>query len=294
MTQPAELAAKGDAVEEWIDLRFFRPVGFRLARWLLPTRVSPDAVTAFSLLLGLAAGHLFYYRSWRLNALGLALFIISDLFDSVDGQLARMRGSGTRLGAVLDGLSDNARFANLYIHLIARLLSGGYGYFAIVLGLAAGLSHSLQAAATDFIRKAYLYFSGAAESMDLPEDLAEGDAKLGIANRPYLAYVKNQTRVFPASTELVRTARGTTRAPLPVAWVRAQRSTVVWCALIAQNIRFLLLAITAMVGWPTGFFWLTLIPLNFALVVLVARHERCARAFQRASSPEAARSHYAT
>src|SRR5262249_42875872 len=125
MTQPAELAAKGDAVEEWIDLRFFRPIGFRLARWLLPTKVSPDAVTAFSLLLGLAAGHLFYYRNWRLNAVGLALFIISDLFDSVDGQLARMRGGGTRLGAVLDGLSDNARFANPYIHLIARLLAYG-------------------------------------------------------------------------------------------------------------------------------------------------------------------------
>jgi hypothetical protein len=294
MTQPAELAAKGDAVEEWIDLRFFRPIGFRLARWLLPTKVSPDAVTAFSLLLGLLAGHLFYYRDWRLNALGLVLFIVSDLFDSVDGQLARMRGKGTRLGAVLDGMSDNARFANLYFHLIARLLVGGYGLFAIVLGLAAGISHSLQATATDFMRKAYLYFTGA-DGIDLPEDIeAAVNDKLGIARGPYIAYARNQTRLFPASAELVRTARRTTSAPLPVAWARSQRSTVVWCALIGQNIRFLLLGITAMVGWPAGFFWLTLVPLNLALVILVTRHERCARAFQRASSPEAARSHYAT
>ncbi len=290
--QPGALAAKGDAVEEWIDLRFFRPIGFRLARRLLPTKVSPDAVTALSLALGLVAGHLFYYRDWRINTAGLILFIISDLFDSVDGQLARMRGTSTRLGGVLDGLSDNARFANLYVHLAARLLVGGLGWPAIALGAAATLSHSLQAAAADFIRKAYLFFSGAGDGVDLPEDLEGGN--LGLAKIPYLAYVKNQTRLFPASTELVRTARLTNQGPLSAAWVRSQRATVVWCALIAQNIRFGLLAVTAMVGWPSGFFWLTVVPLNLALVILVARHERCARAFQRASSPEAARSYYAT
>ena len=85
-------ASKGPVVEEWADRRFFRPVGWRLATALLPTRISADAVTLASLVLGVFAGHLFWYRSALVNAAGVLLFILSDVLDSVDGQLARMTG----------------------------------------------------------------------------------------------------------------------------------------------------------------------------------------------------------
>ncbi len=42
--------------------------------------------------------------------------------------------------------------------------------------------------------------------------------------------------------------------------------------------RFLLLALTAIPGWPAGFFWLTLGPLNLVLLGLVLGQERAARA----------------
>ena len=107
------LAGKGEVVEEWIDLHFFRPLGFRLANALRPTRVSPDQVTMVSLVVGLLAGHLMVYASPALNAAGVILFLISDVFDSADGQLARMRESSTRFGRILDGVADNLRFINL-------------------------------------------------------------------------------------------------------------------------------------------------------------------------------------
>ena len=50
------------------------------------------------------------------------------------------------------------------------------------------------------------------------------------------------------------------------------------CAWIGQNMRFLLLALTAIPGWPAGFFWLTLGPLNLVLLGLVLGQERAARA----------------
>ena len=93
MKPPNDLQHKGAAVEEWIDLHFFRPIGIRIARALLPTGVSADQVTlVVASLIGLVAGHLFVYRDPWLNAAGLALFIVSDMFDSADGQLARLRG----------------------------------------------------------------------------------------------------------------------------------------------------------------------------------------------------------
>src|SRR5919197_1532022 len=155
---PSALVTKGVEVEEWVDLHFFRPLGARIACALYPTRVSPDLVTLWSLVLGLAAGHLFVYARPSLNALGFALFVVSDIFDSADGQLARLRGTSTRAGRILDGLSDNARFSNLYLNLLARLISAGWAWStALVLVAAAGLSPSLQSSAVDFIRPSFLY-----------------------------------------------------------------------------------------------------------------------------------------
>ena len=104
MTPPNALAVKGRVVEEWIDLHFFRPLGFRIASRLVPTRVTPDQVTLACLLIGLVGGHLLYYESPALNLLGVALFVVSDIFDSADGQLARIRGTSTRFGRILDGV----------------------------------------------------------------------------------------------------------------------------------------------------------------------------------------------
>ena len=73
MKQPDALASKGRAVEEWTDLHFFRPIGLRIAGAASTTRITADQITVASLLVGLAAGHLFVYRSWGLNAL-LQLF----------------------------------------------------------------------------------------------------------------------------------------------------------------------------------------------------------------------------
>src|SRR5258707_540212 len=113
-------AGKGPVVEEWADGRFFRPAGWRIATTLAPTRISPDAVTLASLVLGVIAGHLFWYANPWINAAGVVLFIWSDVLDSADGQLARLRGTSTRMGRILDGLADSARFLSLYAHLGAR------------------------------------------------------------------------------------------------------------------------------------------------------------------------------
>ena len=154
MKPPSDLSHKGPAVEEWLDLRFFRPLGIRIARALLPTRVSPHEVTLWSLVIGLVAGHLFAYQDRWTDLIGFGLFIVSDIFDSADGQLARLRGTSTRFGRALDGISDNLRFINLYVHLAYRLIHAGWWWPGAVLLVAlAGLAHAYQSAAVDFVRR---------------------------------------------------------------------------------------------------------------------------------------------
>src|SRR5438552_18254767 len=96
-----DLSHKGQAVEEWADLHFFRPIGIRTARALQLTGISADQVTLWSLVIGLVAVHLFAYQDLWTNALGYVLSIVSDIFDSADGQLARLRCRSSRSGRAL-------------------------------------------------------------------------------------------------------------------------------------------------------------------------------------------------
>lgn len=279
MKPPTALADKGKAVEEWIDLHFFRPAGAGIARALLPTSVSPDAVTVVAIVIGVAAGHLFFYNSPRLNALGLLLFVVSDIFDSADGQLARMRGTSTRRGRILDGVGDNIRFANLYAHLLARLLVAGGAWGAVILAVCAAISHSLQSTAIDFIRNAYLAVVVGKGELDLPEDLADEPAEANplvrVAVRLHRNYVERQAHLAPRSVHLIRAMRGDARA----AAVRAeygdrQASLLRHCGWLGQNIRFLVVGIAGIAGYPAAFLWAEVTVMNLIVIVLLAAHER--------------------
>jgi len=272
-------ASKGPVVEEWADRWFFRPLGWRLATGLLPTRISADAVTFASLVLGVLAGHLFWYRSAWINAGGVLLFILSDVLDSADGQLARLRGTSTRMGRILDGLADTGRFVSLYGHLGARLYVTGHGWGGAVLALAALLSHSYQAAAADFIRQAYLYFAvGNGSELDIPEQSPtpeHASVWSRISAWLYGDYVRRQAWLFPRTTALARALSGRdVPASLRRSWAERQRWVVRGCALIAQNIRFVLLALTAVPHWPAAYCWIVVGPLNAVLVFLILAHER--------------------
>ena len=280
MKPPNDLSHKGAAVEEWVDLRFFRPLGIRIARALEPTGVSADQVTLWCILIGLVAGHLFAYRDPWVNAIGLLLFILSDVFDSADGQLARLRGTSTRFGRALDGIGDSVRFLNLYVHLAIRLVLAGWGgaWHGPLLVAIAALSHSVQSMAVDFIRVAYLSVGEGSGHLDLPEDLPTArPASLlqRFITRVYAAYVQRQAQLFPRTTDLERLLR---RVHVPQAFRAAyrerQQPLLPLCSWLGQNIRFALLGLTAIAGHPAAFLWTEALAMNVVLfVVLLPIHE---------------------
>jgi hypothetical protein len=286
---PTDWVHKGLAVEEWADLRFFRPVGGWVARVLFPWRVTADQVTVAGMVLGVVAAHLFYYESPLLNLIGLALFIFSDVLDSADGQLARMGGTSTRFGRILDGLSDNVRFLALYLHLGARLIAAGSPIGrTVLLILATGFSHSIQSTVSDYLRHVFLFLTGGHTELDLPEDLDRVPTR-GWFDRirvaTYRSYVTRQTKLCPNSTALVRAVRrGRPAADLGARWAAAQQGTINQLAWIGTNIRFPLMALIALTGNVGIFCWITIAGLNGMLVALLAAHERRAAALLREPS----------
>ena len=93
-------------VEEPIDVWVHRPLAYLLARATLPTPITPNLITLVSIALGITSS-VFMWRTspHHLQAAGLLLFL-SAVFDCADGQLARMRGTSSAFGRMLDGVAD--------------------------------------------------------------------------------------------------------------------------------------------------------------------------------------------
>jgi phosphatidylglycerophosphate synthase len=93
-------------VEEPVDRWFHRPLGYVVARALLPTPISPNLVTLGSILVGVAAALLLVRApAWSFQLSALCLFA-SAVLDCADGQLARLRDSSSDFGRMLDGVAD--------------------------------------------------------------------------------------------------------------------------------------------------------------------------------------------
>jgi len=117
----------------------------RVARLLAHTPVTPNQVTVTRGLINAAALALFVEGSYRSFVIGFVLFQLFELLDHVDGDLARLRHTTSRLGALLETFMDTygARPSNLFGLCIAlgmvRQGGGGsllplYLYVAIAIG----------------------------------------------------------------------------------------------------------------------------------------------------------------
>src|SRR6266478_6179970 len=162
-----EATYKAREVEGVLDLYFYRPIGFRLARLFAKLKMTPAAVTWLGGLLGVIAGHLYYYRDLRTNVIGMALHVCANALDNADGQLARLTHRENRDGRIIDSIADHLVFVSIYVHLTLRYLVEGSSSAICLLALAAGISHALQGAAADYYRSSYLYFATNRSRMEL-------------------------------------------------------------------------------------------------------------------------------
>lgn len=90
----------------------YRPLSGALARYF-----SANGVT----LLGLSTGVLcllFTAAGW--NVVALVLWLVNRLFDGLDGEVARLRGGGTELGAYLDIVADFVLYGGLVVALAVQ------------------------------------------------------------------------------------------------------------------------------------------------------------------------------
>jgi len=90
----------------YLDRLISRRLSPSLTRVLLPTGMSPNAVTVLGIVVGIAGGLLLGSPGAAGVALGVMLLILSGVLDCCDGEIARLRFAESRLGHWLDITGD--------------------------------------------------------------------------------------------------------------------------------------------------------------------------------------------
>jgi len=107
---------------------------------LVVSPVSPNHLTTVRLATGLGAAGALGVGYFPWPDVGAALFIFSMLMDRADGELARLSGETSPNGHKYDLIADSVCNALIFIGLGVSLRDGSYGYWAVPMGIAAGLA----------------------------------------------------------------------------------------------------------------------------------------------------------
>ncbi len=292
-----EATYKAREVEGFLDLYFYRPIGFRLAQLFERLKMTPAGVTFLAGFFGVIAGHLYYYRDLRINIVGMALHVCANALDNADGQLARLTHRESREGRINDSVADHLVFVSIYVHLTLRYLVEGSSPAICFLALGAGISHALQGAAADYYRSTYLYFvtNRGQARLDSSSALRSDYAQLRWHSRPwnkfllalYLNFTRQQEMLSPQLKKFHDTASQLFDGEIPN-WLRTRYQNLAgpmfkWWGLLMTNSRMLVLFALLFVGQPIYYFWFELIPLNLLFVYLIIREEHMAESLEEAA-----------
>lgn len=106
-------------VDKYFNSIFSRPITTALMR----TRIRPNHITIIATLIGLVGAAFLLRGSWLAFAIGGTLLEIQCILDSCDGEIARLKYQGSRLGQWLDTLTDGV-LDNAFV-ACASIAAGG-------------------------------------------------------------------------------------------------------------------------------------------------------------------------
>ncbi|MDZ7343273.1 MAG: CDP-alcohol phosphatidyltransferase family protein [candidate division KSB1 bacterium] len=287
-----ELTLKPRDIEEGIDLRFFRPLGFAITRMLARTKIRPTDVTVASLVIGAGAGHLLYYENLWINLAGMIGFVIADLLDSVDGQLARLKCTRSHFGRTLDGVAGAVIFTSIYFHLALRLFHAGASPLIFFLAAVALASQAMQNSIADYYRNAYVAYGlrGPKGDLDSTEALRRqyneikqsGSMMQKLLLRLYINYTARQEFLTPQFQRLRQLLAKASLDEQRLAefaghYRRLNRPLLKHYSWLATNLRMLIVFGLIFVNQSVWYFWFNVIVLNAFMALLIWLHERHSR-----------------
>lgn len=283
-----EETLKSKETEEFLDVIFYRPLGYLMAVVSKKLGFTPNGITILSIFVGVTAGHLFYYNDLKINIIGILLLIWAEALDSADGQLARMINRKSLYGRILDGLGGNLWFISIYIHICLRMINEGNPYTVFIFAVVCGISHSLQSAMADYYRNYYLYFVYGSKKSEISksENLSEEYKQLTWGRnffkkflmRVYINYTIEQEYFSKQSIKLLEDTsaayKNTVDETIANEFKSKNKRLIKYYNILTTNTRMLVLFISILIKVLPLYFLFEFTVLNFLLIYVVLTHEQ--------------------
>lgn len=124
------------AKDAWWTVLLVDPVASRL---VVPvanyTNITPNQISLVSFILGMIAAYNFYVGSTVALVTGAILYHISFILDCMDGKIARLKGTGSMFGVLLDIMLDHIRVIICGVSLITGQFQLTGDHTFLLLGL---------------------------------------------------------------------------------------------------------------------------------------------------------------
>jgi len=280
MLQEYKSGLKSVAVEELFDLVFYRPLAFILVKLICNTSVTPNQLTILSMFFGLFGGASYAFGTPPAYVAGGVFYLLYNIVDCSDGQLARLKHNGTPIGRVLDGVAD-------YVVSIAAYVGIGIGYAGSsehpvllwCLTAAAGFSNATQSGLLDFYRARYLDITLERISILVDEQRTFESEYAALKNQKghfferaliwiYLTYSVLQRRVTAGGG----TPRVTAKVD-PAAYERENRTLICWWTFLGPTTQWTLLIVCSWLNRLDIYLW-GIVGLGNLLAVILSVAQR--------------------
>ncbi|MEP6768019.1 MAG: CDP-alcohol phosphatidyltransferase family protein [Acidobacteriota bacterium] len=275
---------KAPELEERLDLILYRPLAFWIAWPLRKSRVSPNQVSIASMLFGVAAG-VFFWRATPAWALAAALACVAaNVLDCADGQLARLQGTSSPIGYLVDGAADYVGTTSVFLgmaHALQATRPARFNWWW--LAVAAGASMAWQCAFLDekrgaWLDRVYRRRRDRADELRAMERQAEA-WRAGGGHRAGRALI--------AVYRLYRTAWQPITRP-EKAWEESESETARWAECHRPVLRksvwvgptmhvTAIVVLAAALDRPDLYFWAALVPGNLWMLLTLAAERRAVR-----------------
>lgn len=293
MAENKKLAAtfKSMDTEEWLDIHFTRPLGLLWANFFNAFGVHPNVVTILSIFLGLAAGIMFYFEGLTYSLIGIGLLVWANLYDSCDGQLARMTGKKTRWGRILDGFAGDVWFFAIYAAICLRLMPVWGIWIWLLCAFAGFVCHGKQCQLADYYRNIHLFFlkgeSGSEldNSAKLTQEFQSLSWQKDGAWKLFLFFYRNYTKSQESMTPAFQRFHSALKQLYPSALPQQLRDDfragslplMKWANILTFNTRAIVLYIAILVGQPWIYPVFEITIMNILFFYMRAKHERLCR-----------------
>ena len=198
--------------------------------------------------------------------------VISSVFDSADGQLARMTGGGSLRGRILDGMIGYFTFIAAYLGLMALNLrsSGSLGWVTmLLLALGGGAATVFEASMYDFYRTT---FAGIVSKGKVPDD-AGAENLSWFFKLSYAGYGVYQNFLAASHLRLLKLVRAKYPGELPQEfrsdYREINRRIIHGWNLLGDTTRFLLIGLCLILHRPEWYFFFIIGPLGVIMFALV-------------------------